>query len=249
MFTFFVPSRKRGFTLMETLLAIALVGVLLSLYLTIFVPARGLVRQALSRQEAERITSNLRAELNTLHPGETASATAKTSSPGRYLSAFDKAFYMMQASRRPSSSLVIFSYRADTSKEPRSNGMYPSVPAAKNVPGYNCQLVTAVGRMNDKDIRETMKDAVGPVFLVKLTQLVAQSNGEYVLAKTPGSIRGAGTPEQYVSAPGEKDAWGGVIFCRADFYLLSPPNPERYRNRSWARMGRPLFSSNLSFHR
>lgn len=35
--------RFRGFTLMETLLAIALVGVLLSIFLTVFVPARGLV--------------------------------------------------------------------------------------------------------------------------------------------------------------------------------------------------------------
>ncbi len=42
---------------------------------------------------------------------------------------------------------------------------------------------------------------------------------------------------------------GGVIFYRADFYHMSPPDPARYRNRSWAKLGRPLFSANLSFRR
>ena len=71
----------RGFTLMETLLAIALVGVLLSIFLTVFVPARGLVRQALTRQESERITGILRSELSMLRGEERAGlrAPARTS--------------------------------------------------------------------------------------------------------------------------------------------------------------------------
>lgn len=61
-----LSTRCGGFTLVETLLAIGLVGVLLSLFLVVFVPARGMIRQALARQEAERITTVLRTELNTL---------------------------------------------------------------------------------------------------------------------------------------------------------------------------------------
>lgn len=241
-------GRIGGFTLMETLLAVALVGLLVSIFLTVFVPARGMVQQALTRQESERITGILRAELATLHPHEQASANDKRSSASKYLSPFDKGFYWLLKSKRPANSIVIFSYRADTSKSPRSNGSYPPVPANRAVPGKNSQLVTVACPMNDPVHKNDIKDAVGPVFIVKMTQLVPGSNGEYKLASMPGTIKGPQSPESYFST-NENDMWGGAIFYRADFYLMSPPNPARYRGRSWAKMGRPLFSSNLSFRR
>ena len=90
---------------------------------------------------------------------------------------------------------------------------------------------------------------MGPVFLVKMTQLELKSNGEYRLASSPGVISAASSPENYVSQPGDRNAWGGAIFCRADFYHMTPPNPARYKGKSWNKLGRPLFSANLSFHR
>ncbi len=241
--------RRRGFTLMETLLAVALVGVLVSIFLTVFLPARGMVRQALTRQESERITGILRAEMSTLRADETATSSQKKSSLGKYLSAFDKSFYWMLRSKDPSTSIVIFSYRADTSKPPRADGTFPPMPAAKAVPGVNSQLVTIACPMDDAVHRKDIRDAVGPVFLVRMSQLIQQPNGEFRLAKQPGTIGGAGSPESYVSAPNEKDAWGGVIFLRADFFLMTPPDPARYRGRPWSKLGRPLFSANLSFRR
>ncbi len=241
--------RLRGFTLMETLLAVALVGTLVSIFLTVFLPARGMVRQALTRQESERITGILRAEMGTLRADETASASQKHSSIGKYLSAFDKSFYWMLRSKNPSSSVVIFSYRADTSRPPRADGTFPAVPAAKSVPGVNSQLVTIACPMDDPIHRKDLRDAVGPVFLVRMSQLIPENNGEFRLAKQPGTIAGAGSPENYVSSEGERDAWGGVVFFRADFFLMSPPDPERYRGKAWSKLGRPLFSANLSFRR
>ena len=96
-----ILRRLRGFTLMETLLAIALVGVLLSIFLTVFVPARGLVRQALTRQEAERITGILRAELSCLRDDELADKGAKSSSENKYLSTFDKGFHWLRKTAAP----------------------------------------------------------------------------------------------------------------------------------------------------
>lgn len=243
-----MKGRLGGFTLMETLLAVALVGLLVSIFLTVFVPARGMVQQALTKQESERITGILRAELATLHAHEQAEAGAKRSSANKYLSTFDKGFYWLLKSKRPSTSIVIFSYRADTAKSPRQDGSYPSVPPTRAVPGKNSQLVTVACPMNDPIHKNDIKDAVGPVFVVKMTQLLPTNNGEYSLVGTPGTIKGASSPENYFSTK-ENDTWGGAIFYRADFYLMSPPNPARYRNRSWAKMGRPLFSSNLSFRR
>ncbi len=241
--------RLSGFTLMETLLAVALVGVLVSIFLTVFLPARGMVQQALTRQESERITGILRAEMATLREDEMAPASQSTSSLGKYLSAFDKSFYWMLRSKDPSSSVVIFSYRADTSKAPRADGTFPPVPASKSIPGVNSQLVTIACPMDDAVHRKDIRDAVGPVFLVRMTQLIPKGDGEFRLAKQPGTIGGASTPESYVSSENERDAWGGVVFFRADFFLMSPPDPARYRGRPWSKLGRPLFSANLSFRR
>ncbi len=242
-------SPRRGFTLMETLLAIALIGTLVSIFLTIFVPARGMVRQALTRQESERITGTLRAEMATLRADETAPPSMKKSTKDRYLSAFDKSFYWLKRCSRPSTAIVIFSYRADTSKNVRKDGTYPAVPASKSVPGGSSQLVTVVCPMDDPIHKKDIKDAVGPVFVVRMTQLVPDADGEFKLASSSGTIRGAGTPEEYVSSPDDPNAWGGVIFFRADFYHMTPPDPARYKGKTWAKLGRPLFSANLSFRR
>ncbi|MBQ2869464.1 MAG: type II secretion system protein [Akkermansia sp.] len=239
----------RGFTLMETLLAIALVGVLLSIFLTVFVPARGLVRQALTRQESERITGILRSELSMLRGDERADSGAKSSSENQYLTTFDKGFHWLRKTSKPSSAIVVFSYRADLSKPARKDGTYPAVPAGKSVPGKDVQLVSIACPMDDPVHRDDIRDAVGPVFLVKMTQLELKSNGEYRMAGSPGVISQASAPENYVSQAGQRDAWGGVIFCRAEFYHMSPPNPARYKGKTWKKLGRPLFSANLSFRR
>ncbi len=241
--------RLRGFTLMETLLAVALVGTLVSIFLTVFLPARGMVRQALTRQESERITGILRTEMSTLRADETANASQKKSSLGKYLSAFDKSFYWMLRSKNPATSIVIFSYRADTSKPQRADGTFPPMPAAKSVPGVNSQLVTIACPMDDALHRKDIRDAVGPVFLVRMNQLIPQADGQFRLAKQPGTIGGASSPENFVSSENEKEGWGGVVFFRADFFLMTPPDPDRYRGKAWSKLGRPLFSANLSFRR
>lgn len=234
---------------METLLAIALVGVMLSIFLTVFVPARGLVRQALTRQESERITGILRAELNTLRADEYAGKGASDSSENQYKSTFDKGFYWLRKTAQPSKAIVIFSYRADLSKPARADGSFPAVETGKSVPGKDMQLVTIACPMDDPIHRDEIRDAVGPVFLVKMTQLQLKGEGEYRPVANPGVILDANSPEKFVSAPGQAEAWGGVLFCRADFYHMSPPNPARYKGKKWSKLGRPLFSANLSFHR
>lgn len=244
-----ILKRFRGFTLMETLLAIALVGVMLSIFLTVFVPARGLVRRALTRQESERITGVLRAEMNTLRADELAEKGATTSSENKYLTTFDKGFHWLRKCARPSSAIVVFSYRADLSKSARPDGTYPAVAAGRSVPGQDVQLMTIACPMDDPVHRDDIRDAVGPVFLVKMTQLQLKGEGEYRMVNAPGVISGATSPEKYVSSPGKADAWGGAVFCRADFYHMSPPNPSRYKGKSWEKLGAPLFSANLSFHR
>ena len=65
----------------------------------------------------------------------------------------------------------------------------------------------------------------------------------------PGEIVGASKPDSYVSKEGDGEPWGAVVFYRADFYLMQPKIPARYKGRSWAQLGNPSFSANLSFRR
>lgn len=235
-----------GFTLMETLLAVALVGTLISVFITVFVPVRGMIQQALTKQDADRLVSTLRAEINTLHENERSQPGAG-SSPTSYSSPFDKGFYWLRTCRNPATAIVIFSYRADTSKPRRTDGTYPPIPINKAKPGADSLLTTVVCPMNDSVHRNDIQHSTGPVYVVKLTQLIPDSE-RYRLANSPGTITGGSTPESYYSKD-EKDPWGGALFCRADFYTMQHPNPARYKGRTWSRMGKPVFSTNISFRR
>lgn len=234
------PVQQRhtpGFTLMETLLAVALVGMLISVFITVFVPVRGMIQQALTKQDADRIVSTLRAEMNTLRENEA----------GKYSSTFDKGFEWLRNSRNPNTSLVIFTYRADTTKTRRGDGTYPPIAANKSKPGKDSLVTTVVCPMNNGLHRNDIQHAIGPVYLVKLTQLINEGY-RYRPSNSPGDISGPNSPSSYYSTD-EKDPWGNAIFCRADFYIMTPPNPSRYKGRTWQRVGRPVFSANLSIHR
>lgn len=237
-----------AFTLMETLLAIALVAMLVSIFLTVFVPARGLIQQSLTKQEADRLVSILRAEMNTVRANEQ-SLNQQESAPGQYITAFDKGFYWILSSTKPDTSIVIFSYRADTSKPRNEDGTYPSIPANKSVPGQDTFITSIACPMNSSIHKKDIMNAVGPVFLVKLTQIEPSASGEYKLASSPGVISSASSPNKFFSQEGAEWEWGGAIFCRADFYLMTSLNPASYRKRPWSRMGRPVFSANFSFRR
>ena len=84
------PSR-RGFTLMETVIAIGVVAVLLTTFLAVFGPASSSIRRALSAQEAGRLTTSLERELRTLRVGP----------DDAYENSFHKAFEWIRDSGKP----------------------------------------------------------------------------------------------------------------------------------------------------
>ena len=256
--------RCGGFTLTETLIALGVVGILLALFLTVFVPARSMVRDALICQEADRVASTLKAELTTLRAGESAPPDAKTSTIGQYISSFDKAFLLMSCSRTPNTALIIFSYRADTDAQASSRGgYYPAMQSnskkkkgGKKVSGADTfrlgQMVTVVCPLNklDSRLKEALRYSQGPVFMVRMSELRENADGSYSVSNSPGTIARANKPEKFVSSEKEdKNAWGGVLMTRADFFVLPTPDPARYKHKTWKQMGRPTFSVNMSFHR
>lgn len=240
---------RRGFTIMTTLVAIGVIAVLMSIFMLVFVPARDQIRASLAKEDVDRISAILRSEMITLRKNERVSSSSTASTDTKYISGFDKAFYWFLRSKKPSTSIVIFSYRADLSRSARADGSFPPIDATKNVPASNSELVTMACPMDDKLHTKAIRNAVGPVFLVKMTQCRQKDNGKFVLANKPGIIAGAERPSSYVSSPNAQPGYGAVVFYRADFYIMKPSDPSRYKRVSWVKMGRPVFSVNLSFSR
>lgn len=243
------PTPRRGFTIMTTVVAIGVIAVLMSIFMLVFVPARDQIRASLAKENVDAISAILRSEMTTLRKNERAGSSDTSSSSTKYLSGFDKAFYWFLRSKKPSTSIVIFSYRADLSRAARVDGSFPPVDVSKNVAASQSELVTMACPMDDKLHTKAIRNAVGPVFLVKMTQCRQKDNGEFVLSDKPGIIAGAQNPSSYISSPDTQDAYGSVVFYRADFYIMKPSDPSRYKRVSWAKLGRPIFSVNLSFSR
>lgn len=244
----------RGFTLTETVVAIGIVGILLTIFISFLIPAKQMVKSALTRQESDRIENALRTELSRLNPGEESVKGSQKSSGSHYVSAFDKAYRWMQNTAKPATTIVLYTYRADLSKKPRKDGTYPPMTATKSIPGQNSVVTSTACLMNDPVRKNDLKHAVGPVFAVRMTQLLPQDDGTFKIAKEPGAIyspkgKKINDPSLYYGNTETDKNWGGNVMYRADFFLMNPPNPERYKKRTWDKMGQPVFSRNLSFLR
>lgn len=117
-------SRAKGFTLTEVVLAIGVVAVLIVVFMAMFIPARRTVQSALTIREADRIVHALTAELGELRNSERAAPNARKSSTTRYISAFDKAFYWMQFTSKPATTILVYNYRGG-SDQGRPQGRHP----------------------------------------------------------------------------------------------------------------------------
>ncbi len=240
--------RARAFTLVETLLAIAIIGMLLGIFMTLFAPVKSMLTAALAREQSGRIITVLRSEMETLRPNERAAVSATKSSPTKYITPFDKSFYWMLNSKRPGTSIAIFTYRADISKRPRADGSYPPVPRNSTIDPARVERITMATPLNNPIHRDSIRQAEGPVFLVRMSELEPHSDGEYRIAVKPGVISKGANPTNYVSSDDE-DPWGAQVIYRADFYRLFPTDPARYRSKTWSDFSQPVFSTNLSFRR
>lgn len=124
-------SRAKGFTLTEVVLAIGVVAVLIVVFMAMFIPARRTVQSALTIREADRIVHALTAELGELRNSERAASNARKSSSSKYVSAFDKAFYWMQFTSRPATTILVYNYRADLTKGARRDGNSPALAGGR----------------------------------------------------------------------------------------------------------------------
>jgi prepilin-type N-terminal cleavage/methylation domain-containing protein len=243
------PSfKRRGFTLLETVIAIGVLAVLLTAFLGVFGPATAGIRRAINVQEADRLASTLEQELVNLR-GQAESTT--------YPTGFDKAYQWIEDSMKKSSPnfLFIYQYRGDPSNL-RPDGTLEAYLKPTGVAGNEFTVVPMVRRRNDPLFEKDLEALEGRVFAVRMTQLVF-TNGQLTLSTDeiikdpspgndpPGTVApaGAGAAGKYPEA---------VIAFSAEFFGVSSTAPAFLRTGGKfdpTKLKSPIFTRNLAVRR
>lgn len=235
--------RKRGFTLLETVIAIGVLSVLLTGFIVVFTPAAQGIKKSINVQQADRLASTLEQELVTLR------TTADTTSFG---TGFGKAFDWIKNSNVATSALLAYQYRGDPSKLRDDNTATPVASLQSKLPGKDYVVVSMLRRVNvsnpieSKWLSDDLAAVEGPVYVVKCTQLVF-SGGNLILG-TAGSII---DPKTDAPVPSATDYTEAVIAYAADFYQLPSSSASFVAGLSSAFDGlkNPVFTRNLAVGR
>lgn len=234
------PIRARGFTLLETVIAIGVLAVLLTGFMVVFAPAAEGIRKSINVQQADRLASTLELELVTLRDAE---AT-------EFDTGFAKAYDWIKESNNVDDAILVYQYRGEVSGTLRADGTPDPVDSLKGkLPGKDYVVVPMARRVSDTPgFNEDLKAVEGSIFLVKCTQLIFD-NGELKLG-TPGNIedpKGGGPSTDAESYP------EAVIAFSADFFQM-PARTEAYFNGAsftskFDDLKNPVFSRNLAVRR
>jgi prepilin-type N-terminal cleavage/methylation domain-containing protein len=236
----FTSRNRRGFTLMETVIAIGVLAVLLTGFIVVFTPAADGIRKTISTQQADRLTSALEQELVTLR-GPTETTDFKTG--------FNKAYTFIKESNVAAEALLVYQYRGDLVAGRRNDGsLEPMKSIDGKLPGEDYLVVPMARRLSDDIFIEDLAAVEGPVYLVKPTQLIYDANqlvlGEPGQIKNPKDGSAAATADAYTEA---------VIAIAAEFHPM-PTNAAGYFTgpefaKKFAKAKTPVFTRNLAVRR
>jgi prepilin-type N-terminal cleavage/methylation domain-containing protein len=231
----------RGFTLMETVIAIGVLAVLLTGFIAVFTPATQGIRRSISSQQADRLTSTMELELVTVRSGQ-APATATTG--------FGKAFAWLKEGNDPANAIFVYQYRGNPAII-RADGTPEPMKSVTGQPGTDYIVQSMARRVSEAGLAADLKAIEGSIFYVNPTQLVYQGN--QMILGTPGTISHteAGAQVPATDAAGYKDA---VIAFSAEFYSVPSKaiaylQGASFKTRFNDKTKKPVFTRNLAVRR
>lgn len=232
--------RPRGFTLLETVIAIGVLAVLLTGFMVVFAPAAEGIRKSINVQQADRLASTVESELVTLREGDAV---------GDIKTGFDKSYEWIKSSDKAANALMVYQYRGEIGGTPRPDGTpKPQETLKGNLPGKDYSVVPMVRRLSDSEFKNDLKAIEGAVYLVKCTQLIFKG-GELQLGKA-GDIVDPKAGATTANANAYPEA---VIAFSADFHIM-PAKTEGYFTSSaftskFPNLKNPVFTRNLAVRR
>ena len=248
-----ISSRRQGFTLVETVIAMGVITIMITAFLAAFGPSVKGVRKSLSAKEASRLSTTLEYELSVLKPYDVDRDSYKTK--------FQKAYEWIKGSttNNQKDMVLLYQYRGATNSTPNTDdGTLPPYTGTTGIAGQDYILQSVVRRFNNPHVKDELVPGVvhGSVFFVKMNQLIYNTKGEMIISDKPGEIldpHGANNPTTYDTYP---DA---TISYQANFYKLKS-NIYTYIEKTFTTTdanqdghpdatGRPIFTRNLSARR
>ncbi len=194
----------RGFTLMETVIAIGVLAVLLSAFVAVFGPAADGIRRSISEQDADRLAATLERELVTVRTGQ------------NFPTGFAKGFEYVKGSQTAATALLAYKYRGDLASTRTDGTPQPLVNAKGKIAGKDYAMVPMVRRKDDTLFLDDIEAVEGPVLLVKCTQMIESVSG--MVLGTPGTIKDPVSGAVVADA----DAYtAGSLVYQAQFHILS----------------------------
>lgn len=243
--------KKRGFTLVETVIAMGIITIMITAFLAAFGPAVQGIRKSISAKEANRLASSLEAELSVLRADE-GGDTVVGDGDSDYTTPFEKAFTWIEDSGGSDKDkmILIYQYRGDPSSVREDGTLEPVTnPSADDLPGEDYVIQSVVRRLEDDEVQEELQPRIveGRVFYVRMTQLVFNNNGELELSDQPGTIRGQRPPNTATDYANYPDA---AIAMQAQFYVMqSSLYPYVANTFDIDSPGKPVFTRNMAVRR
>jgi prepilin-type N-terminal cleavage/methylation domain-containing protein len=231
-----IHRRMRGFSLIETVIAIGVLAVLLTGFMIVFAPAAAGIRRAISIQEADRLASAVEQELVTYRSGD----------PGN--NGFGKAFDWIQKSHTANDALLVYQYRGSLSGTRADGTPDPVTNVTGKLAGKDFAMKSILRRKSDPNFLQDLPAVEGGVYLVKCTQLVYKN--QQLVAGEKGVIRDpkeGGGPTANVN-----DYPEAVIAFSAEFYAVPAKNAAYFGasfNKFFNNPKKPIFTRNLAVRR
>lgn len=231
-----ITRAQKGFTLMETVIAIGVLALLLTGFLAVFAPATAGIRKAVSIQEADRLAFALQKELVLLRGDNPTQDTG-----------FEKAYDWIKGSTTDNTALLVYQYRSVVGGSLRSDGTPEPYTSSGGVAGVDFIVQPIVRQKSDQELQNDLKALEGRIYATKLVQLVFNSSGELARGSegeitSPTGGAGGSTSDTYPEA---------VIAFAAEFHLL-PNSAYSYINGSKfkvSELSQPVFTRNLAVRR